>query len=220
MRTNVHPGQYTLINAVREDVVAASIAELAYHADLLDLMGLDQTHKIQIHVGGVYGDKDAAIDRFVETHARLPEPVRGRLVIENDERQYALADALTISGRTGVPVLFDVFHHRIFNQGESLAEALDLAVPTWAGHGPAMIDYSSQHPDRQPGAHTASIDLDDFAGVLDELAGRDVDVMLEIKDKEASALKAIALAQERGVAVTPLRSLADTVTTSADPSTE
>jgi len=197
MRINVHPGQYTLLNALKEDVMAASIAELAYHAELLDALGLDPTHKIQIHTGGVYGDKPAAAQRFVDVYGQLPDAIRRRLVIENDERQFNLADNLAIHAACGVPVLLDVFHHRLFNEGESLAEALDAVVPTWAGHGPAMIDYSSQNPQKQAGAHTISIDLGDFGPVLDELIGRDVDLMLEIKDKETSVLRAIDLVRER-----------------------
>lgn len=194
MRVNMHPGQYTLLNAPREDVVERSIAELRYHAELLDLMGLDDTNKIQIHTGGVYGDKPAAAERFARTYEVLPEPIRRRLVIENDERQYSLADNLRIHRQTGIPLLFDVFHHRLFNEGESLADALALVAPTWDGQGPPMIDYSSQNPEKQAGAHTISIDEDDFARVLPDLRPYDPDVMLEIKDKESSVLKAMALA--------------------------
>jgi UV DNA damage endonuclease len=197
MRTNVHPGQYTLINSIRPEVVQASILELQYHADLMDLMGLDDTHKIQLHTGGVYGDKDAATDRFVETYATLDESIRRRLVIENEERHFNLADNIRIHERTSIPLLFDIFHHRLYNSGESLEEALDLVQPTWQGHGPAMLDYSSQDPDKRFGAHTPSIDLDDFAPVLDILHGRDVDLMLEIKDKEQSALIANRFMAER-----------------------
>lgn len=191
MRINMHPGQYTLLNALKPDVVQASISELTYHAELLDLLGLGHTNKIQIHTGGVYGDKDAASDRFAETYADLPESIRRRLVIENDERQYSLADNLRIHERTGIPLLFDTFHHSIFNEGETLAEAMALVVPTWEGHGQPMIDYSSQNPEKQSGAHTASIDLDDFAEVFPDLLPHDPDLMLEIKDKEASALRAM-----------------------------
>ena len=60
-----------------------------------------------------------------------------------------------------------------------------------------MIDYSSQNPDKQVGAHAASIDLDDISYVLRELWNRDVDVMLEIKDKETSALRAVEFVSER-----------------------
>lgn len=197
IRTNVHPGQYTLINSIKPEVVHASILELQYHADLMDLMGLDDTHKIQLHTGGIYGDKPAAMDRFVEVYGRLDESIRRRLVIENEERHFTLADNLRIHERTGIPLLFDIFHHRLYNNGETLEEALDRVAPTWIGHGPAMLDYSSQDPAKRFGAHTATIDLDDFAPVLDILIGRDVDLMLEIKDKEHSALIANRFMQER-----------------------
>ena len=192
MRINTHPGQYVLLNSPKEDVVEKSVAELVYHAELFDLMGLDHTAKIQIHTGGVYGDKDAAIQAFCERYANLPEIVRPRLVIENDERNYALGDNLVIHEHTGIPVLFDVFHHTILNNGESLPEAFDRFMPTWDGHGTPMMDYSTQNPDKQQGAHTQSIDLDDFKTVLDQLGDRDVDIMLEIKDKEHSALAAMS----------------------------
>ncbi len=196
MRINMHPGQYTLLNAPKPEVVQQSIAELQYHAELLDLLRLDHTHKIQIHTGGVYGDKVAASERFVETYAALPDQIRRRLVIENDERQYSLADNLYIHERTGIPLLFDVFHHSIFNDGETLGEALGLVIPAWKGQGRAMVDYSSQDATKQAGAHTAAIDLDDFATVLPDLLARDPDLMLEIKDKEASVLRAMEYIEE------------------------
>lgn len=192
MRVNVHPGQYILLNSPRSDVVQRSIDELAYHADLLDLMQLDSTHKIQIHTGGVYGDRNAATTRFIERYQALPDAIRSRLVIENDERQFALADNMRVHGATGVPALFDIFHHKLFNNKEPLGDALQTAMSTWGGHGAPIVDYSSQHPERQSGAHAMSIDLDDFAPVAALLRAREVDVMLEIKDKEASVVKAMA----------------------------
>lgn len=191
MRINVHTGQYILLNSPRLDIVERSIAELVYHAELLDLMGLDHTHKMQIHTGGVYGDKPAAMERFIARYRELPGLVRKRLVIENDERQYGLADNLTIHRETGVPLLFDTFHHAIFNHGERLSEAFDLFMPTWESHGVPMMDYSSQHAERQAGAHTQSINMADFGKMMAQLGKRDVDIMLEIKDKERSALTAM-----------------------------
>lgn len=193
MRLTMHPGQYTLLNSPREDVVKNSIDELVYHADLLDLMGMDGTHKIQLHVGGVYGDKGAATRRFIDVYGTLPEVVRRRLVIEHEERHYCLADLMPIHEETGVPIVFDVFHHRLYSMGESVVEALARVAPVWEGHGPMMVDYSTQDPSKRWGAHTESIDLDDFAALVPDLTRHNADVMLEIKDKEQSALRANAL---------------------------
>lgn len=205
MRLTTHPGQYTLLNSPRPEVVEASIRELAYHAELFDRLGLDSTHKIQIHVGGVYGDREAARQSFIARYPTLPEVVRQRLVIENDERQYALADCLAIAEQTGIPVLFDWFHHALFNRGEASSAALDAFMATWdpARDGVPAMDFSTQDAAKQAGAHAASIDVEAFAVFLDALAGREVDVMLEIKDKETSALAANAILAGRNALAVP-----------------
>jgi len=191
MRISMHPDQFTLINSPDEGIFRRSIAELAYHARVLDLLGLDRTARIQIHAGGAYGDKPGSLDRFCLRFERLDEPVRRRLVVENDDRLYGIADCLEISRRTRVPVLFDSFHHRLNNRGESAAEALRLAAATWKrSDGPPMVDYSSQKRSERRGSHAESIDLAHFARFIATTGDMDFDIMLEIKDKEKSALRA------------------------------
>lgn len=194
-RISMHPDQFVLLNSPDENVVARSIAELEYHAAVLDLMGLDTSAKIQIHVGGVYGDRQAALGRFIDVYKALPHAIRRRLVIENDERLYPVSDCLDISKKIGVPVLFDSFHHAIFNTGESLGDLLDSVSRTWKpADGLMMIDYSSQAPGKRTGAHAEKIDSDDFRRFLERTGSRDMDIMLEIKDKEKSAREAIRIA--------------------------
>ncbi len=195
-RISMHPDQFTLINSPDRDIVRRSVRELVYHAEILDLLGLDSTAKVQIHVGGVYGEREAAIGRFVSAHARLPKEVRRRLAVENDDRLFPLQDCLRIHELTGVPVAFDVLHHRILNRGEPVREALFAAAKTWRKRdGIPIVDYSCQDPDRRVGAHCASIDLKDFRAFLRLSRPWDFDIMLEIKDKEKSALIALRAAQ-------------------------
>ncbi len=194
MRVTMHPDQFILINSPDEGIHARSVAELVYHAQVLDLMGLDTSHKIQIHVGGVYGDRGASLSRFVSRYRKLPAKVKRRLVVENDERSYGLADCLEASAGTGVPVVFDTLHHAANNRGEKLREALEEAGSTWGERdGPPMVDYSSQKKGGRPGAHASSLDPEDFRLFLRAVRGLDRDVMLEIKDKERSALAALSL---------------------------
>lgn len=191
MRISMHPDQFTLINSPDPEIFRRSAAELSYHARVLDLLGLDRTARIQIHAGGVYGDKPASLDRFCARFARLPAAVRRRLVVENDDRLYSVGDCLAIHERTGVPVLFDSFHHRLNGAGESAAAALALAAATWkTADGPPMVDYSSQKKGARAGSHAESIDLGHFARFIAACAAIDFDIMLEIKDKEQSALRA------------------------------
>jgi UV DNA damage endonuclease len=194
-RISVHPDQFTLINSISEEIFERSKTELIYHSQILDLMRLDETAKIQIHVGGVYGDKIKSLENFVKRYMLLDEEIKRRLVIENDERLYDASDCLGISSQTGVPFLFDAFHHKINHRiGE---EKIDFALinRTWrAKDGIPMVDYSSQKPQGKVGQHTESIDLKDFEAFLFSSRPFDFDVMLEIKDKEASASKALKIA--------------------------
>jgi UV DNA damage endonuclease len=198
MRIAMHPGQYTLLNSPTEKTWLSSVDELAYHTKVLDLMGLDTTAKLQIHVGGVYGDKAGSIARFVERAALLPEAVRQRLAIENDERLYGVPDCLIISEAAGLPIIFDDFHFRLKDDGMPYAEALAAIRPTWkASDGVPLVDYSSQDAEKRFGSHAATLDEAEFAGFLDRIAGHEVDIMLEIKDKNQSALRALVLIQAR-----------------------
>ena len=101
-----------------------SIADLEYQVQVLDLMGLGNSAKVQVHVGGVYGNKPASMDRFVKQYTMLDPAIRSRLVIENDERLYSLSDCLAIHEQTGIPVIMDSFHHALLNNGERFSDLL------------------------------------------------------------------------------------------------
>jgi UV DNA damage endonuclease len=197
IRISMHPDQFILLNSPRREVTEKSIRELEYHQLLLDSMKLDSTAKIQLHVGGVYGDKRKAEERFAGRYSRLKENLKKRLVIENDDLRYSLKDCLRIHEKTGIPVLFDSLHHECLNNGETTAEGLSRAGETWGrGDGTQMVDYSSQEKKAKKGKHAESINIKHFQGFLKEAKGSDIDIMLEIKDKEKSALKAVRLLRE------------------------
>ena len=196
-RISMHPDQFVLLNAPDTGILQRSIADLVYQVQVLDLMRLDRSAKVQVHVGGVYGDKHAAIDRFVKQYDLLDTAIRDRLVIENDERSYALSDCLAIHERTGIPVIADTFHHSLYNTGEQFTALLDTVRKTWKTHdGIPMIDYSSQEPGKRAGAHAMHIVAEDFRQFLKETLPADFDLMLEIKDKEKSARAALGIARD------------------------
>ncbi len=197
MRISMHPDQFTLINSIKEDIFARSKKELKYHAEILDLLQLDTSAKIQIHVGGVYEDKEKSAERFVTRFGMLDDSVLRRLVIENDDKSYDLNDCLKINAQAQVPILFDIFHHRLNNSGkQKIEESFKLAARTWdeKRDGIPMVDYSSQEPTGAAGQHAETINMKNFNVFLKQTERFDFDVMLEIKDKEKSAIKAINLA--------------------------
>jgi UV DNA damage endonuclease len=194
-RISMHPDQFVLLNAPDPAVFQRSTADLVYQTQVLDLMGLDTTAKVQIHLGGMYGNKPLSMDRFATRYELLDPAIRNRLVIENDERLYTIEDCLAIHEKTGIPVIADSFHHALHNHGEPFGDLLKPLRKTWkSSDGIPMVDYSSQEPGKRVGAHAEHIVPEEFRQFLHETRQADFDIMLEIKDKEKSALSALGVA--------------------------
>jgi len=191
IRISMHPGQFVVVNSKDEEVFERSLNELRYHSHVFDLLKLDSTAKIQVHVGGVYADKEKSMERFIGRYNGLNKAIKRRLVIENDEKSYNLSECLKISEKTEIPVIFDYFHHELNNNSRELHVCFEKFTKTWkAEDGLPMVDYSSQKEGKSRGTHIESIDLDHFKKFLKDTEDFDFDIMLEIKDKETSALKA------------------------------
>jgi UV DNA damage endonuclease len=194
MRISMHPGQYTVLNSKNPKVFKNSIKDLEYHVDVLDLLELDRTAKVQIHVGGIYNDKKASRERFKKRYLNLEQRIKNRLIIENDDKSYNLDDCLNISKSTEIPIVFDNYHHECNPNGKNLIEAFNLFTKTWKREdGYPMVHYSSEHPIKGKSKHADTIDLNHFKKFLRKTKDFDFDIMLEIKDKEDSALKALEI---------------------------
>src|SRR4051794_34942630 len=111
LRLSFHPSQYILLNSPDASIVAKSVSDLSAQSRMLDAMSLGPEAVVITHVGGVYGDPTGGRERWVRSYERLPEHVRRRLVLENDDTRYSVADILWISQRSGVPLVFDNLHH-------------------------------------------------------------------------------------------------------------
>ncbi|CAA9561033.1 MAG: UV damage repair endonuclease, partial [uncultured Thermomicrobiales bacterium] len=210
LRLSMHPSQYIVLNSPDERIAAAAVRDFVAHAAFLDGLGTGPEAKIVTHVGGVYGDRPAAMDRFVRRHAALPDAVRRRLVLENDEISYGVPDILAIHERCGVPVVFDILHHRVNNPGAMTPEdACRRCLATWPAGEMPKIHYSSQRlaerevtrRDRKTNAASVSlqapkagqhddwIDPGDFVAFLRATPTLRFDVMLEAKQKDVALLK-------------------------------
>ena len=114
-RLTFHPGQYNVVGTPCESAFKHTINDLKYHADVLDMMGLDQNSVIVVHGGGIYGDKLGAIKRWEKQFYLLPKNVQKRLVLENCEKCYSIEDCLNISKQINIPVVFDTHHYECYN---------------------------------------------------------------------------------------------------------
>jgi UV DNA damage endonuclease len=201
VRVSAHPGQYTVLNSPNPATVRASIAELEYHARLLDLFGTDATSKIVLHIGGLYqGSEEAAMDRFVAVASTLSERVRRRLVIENDDRLFDAEEALAVSRRLEVPVVFDWLHHQANPCRMPLGEVLPAIFETWRPRdGRPKVHLSSQAAGGPPGAHAEFIDPADALAFFAALPDAPFDCMLEAKQKDLALLRLRRNLAARGV---------------------
>lgn len=199
MRVSMHPGQYTVLNSIKEDVVKAAAAELEYHSGFLTALGCGSSSKIILHIGGVYSDKKASIERFINNTGMLNEGVRSRLAIENDDRSYDIKDVLYISDRTGIPVVFDNLHHKLNPPSENEYDEYEwiaLAAKTWKiEDGKQKIHYSQAGDGKRPGAHSRTIKSSKFLDFYKNINPESTDIMLEVKDKNLSAVKCILLTE-------------------------
>jgi UV DNA damage endonuclease len=197
-QVSTHPGQYTVLSSETTPVVAAAVAEVEYHARLLETLGLDRSHKIVLHVGSGAADRDGARARFADGFARLSDGARGRLTIENDER-WPLDEVLPLADRLAVPVVFDVFHHELapsFGE-EAVRELVLRAAETWhPADGRQEVHFATQEPGKRPGAHAETVDLERFGRFVQEVGDLPLDCVIEVKDKEQSVLRAQALLPE------------------------
>lgn len=207
IRLTLHPGHFIQLSSPDAERVARSQWELASQAMLLDAMGLGPDAVIVIHVGGRYEDRAAARTRFVNAFTALPEAVRARLALENDDRLYDLTDTLWIHRRTEIRLVLDTLHHRcVDRQRIPQAEALALALATWPAAQRPKIHVSSSrtelrhlrrngqwHPQAPlPNQHSDFINPFEVIDLLRsaQAAGlRPFDIMLEAKAKDLALLR-------------------------------
>ena len=184
IRLSFHPDQFIVLNSAREDVVASSVAELDFQGALAALIGADT---LALHGGGATGGRQAALNRLARGIDRLGTAARERLALENDDRQFSVADLLPLCEREGVPLIYDVHHHRCHPDGLTAREATDAAAASWGTREPwAHISSPRDGWDApNPRAHADYIDPADFP---EEWRGRRMTVDVEAKAKERAVL--------------------------------
>lgn len=200
IRVSMHPGQYTVLNSPRAEVVERAADDLRYHASVLEALGTGTDCKIVLHLGGVYDDRDSALSRFEDNFFRLKSSVRDRIIIENDERCYPIREVLEFGRKLKIPVVFDNLHHAVNPSEEhTAAEWIAQCADTWKqADGRQKIHYSQQAKVGKTGAHSETIDAKEFLRFYESLTGKDIDIMLEVKDKNLSAVKIQNCILEKG----------------------
>jgi UV DNA damage endonuclease len=210
VRLSFHPSQFIVLNSRNEELTQKSMADLESQAEMLDLMECGPEAVLVVHVGGAYGDRASGRERWIRTWPRLSEPVRRRLVLENDDIRYSSADVLAIHEQTGVKGVFDYQHHWCFNpEGLPIVETLSKFLRTWPDGVRPKMHFSCARTEMrelkrrnrktgkielvlQPPIWTGHADYNNpFETItwLRSIAHLDTDIMLESKAKDLSLIR-------------------------------
>jgi len=188
MILSMHSSQMCCINSPKQEVVNNSIKDLMYHYDILNAMGLNDFNII-IHVGGVYGNKTEAMQRFINVFNSLPVDLRNHILLENDDKSYTISDIMEIHNETRVRVVFDFHHHVINNDGTELD--LEAIFATCGIGNVPKIHLSSPKSVKEFRSHSDMIDYEYCRDFFEKYKGLEFDVMIEAKDKDLAVDKFI-----------------------------
>ncbi|MCP5063733.1 MAG: UV DNA damage repair endonuclease UvsE [Ignavibacteriae bacterium] len=188
-RLTMHPGPYNCLASPNQKVVEKTVRELDCHSEQMNMFGFKPSNynKINIHVGGAYGDKKATLARFVDNFSLLRNDTKKRLVIENDDspNEYSVKDLYEgIYKSIGIPITFDYFHHKFNTGGLNEEEALKLAATTWPDDVAQCCHYSESRAVEKldesirPQAHS------DIIYKKIQTYGLEPDIVIEAKLKE------------------------------------
>jgi UV DNA damage endonuclease len=210
LRLSFHPSQYIVINSPDKRLVRQSAHDLAVQAEMLDCMDLGPEAVVVTHVGGMYDDRAAAIERWIAAYRKLGEPARRRLVLEHDDLRFSAADVLAIHEACGVRLVFDYQHHWCLNpDGLDPADTVRRILRTWPADVRPKLHYSSPRTemrevvrrDRKTGkplralqppvwtGHADFVNPFEFVTFLRTVNSMDFDIMLEAKAKDLALLR-------------------------------
>ncbi|NQX48827.1 UV DNA damage repair endonuclease UvsE [Paenibacillus tritici] len=199
LRVSFHPDHFTVLSTPRPEVLASSVRDLQHHADMLEAMGLPATAKSNIHIGGAYGDKPLSAARFCEQCSALPLALRERMTLENDDKTFNAVETLEVCRRLGLPMVLDIHHQWVNNDGELPWELWPEIRKTWTSplalkdvlpgeHLPPKIHVSSPRSPSDPRSHADGVEPAPLVAFLKRIAADTpaVDVMIEAKLKDGA----------------------------------
>lgn len=145
IRMVMHPDQYVVLSSDSPEVVASSIKILAGHAQMMDLMGLPRSSWSLMNI---HGGKSQRADKLVQVISELPENIKSRLTLENDENAYSASEIQEVCQRANIPLVFDAHHHICHENLDSyddpsVAEMFYAASETWANPDWQLVHISN-----------------------------------------------------------------------------
>lgn len=191
LRVDTHPNEFNVINSAKPDVVESSIRNLWFHVHLFEDLSYP-LGKMVLHVGSSEGGKDVALKRFIDNFNAMPSEIGRKLMLENDDKTFTAAETLSLCKTLNLPMVFDMHHHNCNNNGEQAEELIGDIISTWKDEKlPPKFHFSSPKDSPLDRKHSDFIVAEDFIRFIEicKPYDKDIDVMLEAKQKDLSLYK-------------------------------
>lgn len=193
-RLTMHPGQFVQLGSLNNEIVKQSFIDLANHVKLLKMMDYMPTDGsvLIIHGGGTFGDKMETLKRWKTNFLLLPKEIRSYISLENDENSYGIDDLLPLCESLNIPFCLDLFHNQVSKNHITITKKLLSRIfNTWKNRSIIpKIHYSQQQPNLRRGAHSQKLErLPLYLFAIPQMLNTNLDIMLEVKDKEQSVFR-------------------------------
>ena len=192
IRLDTHPNHFCILNSNKKEVLNNSIKTLKYHYDIFKTMKING--KAILHIGGVYDNKEKAIQRFIENFKKLDKEIQKIIILENDDKIYNIKDTLYICETLGIPMVLDYHHYLCNNEKEKIDDYLPRIIKTWKKEKlNPKIHFSSPKNKKEFRSHSNYINSNDFIKFINIIKkyNTDIDIMLECKAKDEAMFKLI-----------------------------
>lgn len=203
LNVSFHPNQFTLFTSPKDEITVNAVKDMEYHFTMLKAMNALHTGLINIHIGGAYGDKNAALNRFHQNLKQLPTEIRKQMTLENDDKTYNVRETLLTCEKENIPMVLDYHHHMANKEEDDLYLFLQRIFNTWnSTQVVPKVHFSSPKSEQAFRSHADFVSLDfvlPFLKMAKEL-DHDFDIIVEAKQKNLAMQKLVAdISAIRGV---------------------
>lgn len=192
MRVDFHPDHFVLLNSLKTDTLNNSVKTLGMHHALLKGMDIEPEHRCVLHVGGVYDDRDKALEQFIHNWGLISTRLQNMIILENDDTSFTLHDTLYLCEKLGIPLVFDYHHHLAHHEDRNWEEQWERVVGTWEHSKlPVKMHISSPRSEKEFRAHAEYVDVNMFMEFLNGIKGSvpEIHCMIEAKKKDLALFK-------------------------------
>ncbi|MFT8320208.1 MAG: UV DNA damage repair endonuclease UvsE [Bacillus sp. (in: firmicutes)] len=187
MRVDFHPDHFVVLNNTEPEILKNSLKTMQMHGKLLKGMKLNTEHRCVLHVGGVYNDKEQALEQFILNWGLVPIRLQKMIILENDDKNFTFNDTLYLCEKLNIPCVFDLHHHMVHNEGDDWYNHWGRVINTWKYSPlPIKMHISSPRDGEQDRAHADYINVDQFLSFLKKVNKTIpmLDCMIEAKQKD------------------------------------